>query len=59
MAKVFLITSHYMGVLYIQELLNAGDEIVGIAAWPDDGDWLIPPEYDVTAKAIKNYIPLL
>ena len=41
MAKVFLITSHYMGVLYIEELLNAGDEIVGVAAWPDDGGWYV------------------
>jgi methionyl-tRNA formyltransferase len=57
MAKVFLITSHYMGVLYIEELLRAGDEIVGLVAWPDDGYWFIPPEYDVRAKAIQNYIP--
>ncbi|MDP2965248.1 MAG: methionyl-tRNA formyltransferase [Pelolinea sp.] len=57
MAKVFLITSHYMGVLYIQELLKAGDEIVGVVAWPDDGYWFIPPEYDVRAKAIQNYLP--
>lgn len=57
MAKVFLITSHYMGVLYIQELLAAGDEIVGVAAWPDDGYWMTPPEYDVKAKAIQNYLP--
>ena len=30
MAKVFLISSHYMGVLYMDELLKAGDEIVGV-----------------------------
>lgn len=61
-AKVFLITSHYMGVLYIDELLRAGDEIVGVAAWPGqagfyDG-WYVPEEYDVRTKAFKHYLPL-
>jgi len=58
MAKVFLISSHYMGVLYIDELLKAGDEIVGVAAWPGDGGWFVPPEYDLSAKAIRHYLPL-
>lgn len=58
MAKVFLITSHFMGVLYIEELLKAGDEIAGVVAWPGTGGWYVPPEYDVRAKAFDNYLPL-
>jgi methionyl-tRNA formyltransferase len=63
MARVFLITSHYMGVLYINELLRAGDEIVGVVAWPS-GDvgfyegWYVPIEYDVRTKAFQHYLPL-
>lgn len=61
-ARVFLITSHYMGVLYIDELLKAGDKIVGVAAWPGaagfyDG-WYVPEEYDVRTKAFQHYLPL-
>lgn len=58
MARVFLITSHYMGVLYIEELLRAGDEIVGVVAWPDSGGWYVPIEYDVRTKAFQRYLPL-
>jgi len=58
MARVFLITSHYMGVLYIEELLRAGDEIVGVVAWPDSGGWYVPVEYDVRTKAFQKYLPL-
>lgn len=58
MARVFLITSHYMGVLYIDELLRAGDEIVGVVAWPDSGGWYVPIEYDVRTKAFQKYLPL-
>ena len=62
MARVFLITSHYMGVLYIDELLRAGDEIVGVAAWPGNAGfyegWYVPPEYDVRTKAFQHYLPL-
>jgi methionyl-tRNA formyltransferase len=57
MAKVFLISTHYMGVLYIDELLKAGDEITGVANWPGDGGWHVPPEYDMRAKTIENYLP--
>ena len=57
-ARVFLITTHYMGVLYIEELLRAGDEIVGVAAWPDTAGWYVPLEYDVRTKALQNYLPL-
>ncbi len=56
--KVLLITSHYMGVLYIEELLKSGDEIVGVVAWPDSMGWYVPPEYDVRAKAFRSYLPL-
>jgi methionyl-tRNA formyltransferase len=56
--RVFLITSHYMGVLYIDELLRAGEEIVGVVAWPDNGGWAVPPEYDVRTKAFRHYLPL-
>lgn len=62
MARVFLITSHYMGVLLIDELLRAGDEIVGVAAWPGAAGfyegWYVPPEYDVRTKAFDSYLPL-
>jgi methionyl-tRNA formyltransferase len=58
MAKVFLISSHYMGVLYVDEIRQAGDEIVGVAAWPGDGGWYVPPEYDLRKKALENYVPL-
>jgi len=58
MARVVLITSHYMGVLYIDELLRAGDEIVGVVAWPDSGGWYVPVEYDVRTKAFQKYVPL-
>ena len=58
MARVFLITSHYMGVLYIDELLRAGDDITGVAAWPDTAGWYVPVEYDVRSKAFRKYIPL-
>jgi len=61
-ARVFLITSHYMGVLYIDELLRAGDEIVGVAAWPGEAGfyegWYVPIEYDVRTKAFQHYLPL-
>ncbi len=60
--RVFLITSHYMGVLYIDELLRAGDEIVGVVAWPGHAGfyegWYIPVEYDVRTKAFQHYLPL-
>jgi methionyl-tRNA formyltransferase len=58
MAKVFLITSHYMGVLFIDELIRSGDEITGVVAWPDAGGWYVPVEYDVRTKAFQNYLPL-
>jgi len=58
MAKVFLISTHYMGVLYVDELLKAGDEITGAANWPGDGGWHVPPEYDMHQKVIDNYLPL-
>ncbi len=62
MARVFLIAHHYMGVLYIDELLNAGDEIVGVVTWPGQAGfyegWYIPPEYDTAAKAFQHYLPL-
>lgn len=62
MARVFLIAHHYMGVLYIDELLNAGDEIVGVVTWPGQAGfyegWFIPPEYDTAAKAFQHYLPL-
>ena len=32
MAKVFLVSANLMGVLYVDKLLEAGDEIVGVAA---------------------------
>ncbi len=61
-AKVLLISYHYMGVLYIDELLRAGDEIVGVVNWPGNTGfnqgWYVPPEYDVRAKAIRHYLPL-
>jgi methionyl-tRNA formyltransferase len=61
-ARVFLVTSHYMGVLLIEELLKAGDEIVGVAAWPGDAGfyqgWYVPAEYDVRTKALQHYLPL-
>lgn len=56
--RVLLITSHYMGVLYIEELLRAGDEVVGVVAWPGTGGWFVPPEYDVRTKAFKHFLPL-
>ena len=58
MNKVFLITSHYMGVLLIDELLRTGDEITGVVAWPDSAGWYVPVEYDVRTKALQNYLPL-
>jgi methionyl-tRNA formyltransferase len=58
MARVFLISSHYMGVLYMQELLKAGDDIVGVVAWPDSGGWYVPEAYDVRTHAFRNYLPL-
>lgn len=62
MARVFLIAHHYMGVLYIDELLKAGDEIVGVVTWPGQAGfyegWYIPPEYDTAPKAFRHYLPL-
>ena len=54
--RVMLITSHYMdmGVMHIDELLRAGDEIVGVVAWPDSMGWYVPEEYDVRAKAFRH-----
>lgn len=61
-ARVFMITSHYMGVLLIEELLRAGDEIVGVTAWPGEAGfyegWYVPVEYDVRTKAFRKYLPL-
>jgi methionyl-tRNA formyltransferase len=56
--RVLLITSHYMGVLYMQELQRAGENIVGVVAWPDDGGWFVPPECDVRTQALRSYLPL-
>ena len=46
--RVFLIGSHYMGVCLIDELLNAGDEIVGVVAGQvqpvTGGNWYVPEE---------------
>ncbi len=56
--RVLLITSHYMGVLYIEELLKAGEQIVGVVAWPDSMSWYVPQEYDVRTKAFRHYLPL-
>jgi methionyl-tRNA formyltransferase len=60
--RVFMIVSHYMGVCLIEELLNAGDEIVGVVAGqvqPITGDnWYVPDEYDVRLKTIESYLPL-
>jgi len=58
MARVFLITSHYMGVLLMQELLKAGDEVVGVVAWPGTDGWYVPEAYDVSAHAFRLYLPL-
>ena len=58
MAKVFLVSANLMGVLYVDKLLEAGDEIVGIAAWPGAGGWHVPPEADLRAKAFREYLPL-
>lgn len=62
MARVFLIAHHYMGVLYIDELLRAGDEIVGVVTWPGQAGfyegWYVPPEYDTRTKAFQHYLPL-
>ena len=60
--RVFLITAYYMGVILIDELLKAGDDIVGVVAWPRQSgfyeDWYIPDEYDVRTKAFQHYLPL-
>ena len=62
MARVFLIAHHFMGVLYIDELLRAGDEIVGVVTWPGQSGfyegWYIPPEYETATKAFQHYLPL-
>jgi methionyl-tRNA formyltransferase len=58
MARVFLVTSHYMGVLYMRELTRAGEHIVGVAAWPDSMGWYVPEEYDVRTHAFRSYLPL-
>jgi methionyl-tRNA formyltransferase len=58
MARVFLISSHYMGVLFMEELLKTGDEILGVAAWPDSAGWYVPEEYDVRTHAFRHYLPL-
>jgi methionyl-tRNA formyltransferase len=62
MARVFLIAHHYMGVCFIDELLKAGDEIVGVVTWPGQTGfyegWYLPPEYDTGLKAFKQYLPL-
>jgi methionyl-tRNA formyltransferase len=61
-ARVLLITYHYLGVLYIDELLRAGDEIVGVVNWPGNTGynqgWYVPVEYDVRTKALQHYLPL-
>jgi methionyl-tRNA formyltransferase len=61
-ARVFLISYHYLGVLYIDELLHSGDEIVGVVNWPGEtgfnAGWYVPEEYNVRQKAFQNYIPL-
>jgi methionyl-tRNA formyltransferase len=60
--RVFLITHHYMGVLYIDEIQRAGDEIIGVVTWPGQTGfyegWYVPEEYDVRQKAFNNYLPL-
>jgi UDP-4-amino-4-deoxy-L-arabinose formyltransferase/UDP-glucuronic acid dehydrogenase (UDP-4-keto-hexauronic acid decarboxylating) len=56
--KVVLISSHYLGVLYLQELLAAGDDVAAAVALPGDGGWYIPPEYDFRQAAFRSLIPV-
>ncbi len=56
--KVVMISSHYLGVLYLQELLKAGDEVAAVVALPGTGGWHVPPEYDFRAAAFRSYIPV-
>jgi methionyl-tRNA formyltransferase len=61
--RVFVITSHYIGVLYIRELLEAGDEIVGVTVWPGavgfyETGWYVPPDYDPRAEAFRHNLPV-
>lgn len=56
--RVVMISSHYLGVLYLQELLKAGDEVVGAVALPGTGGWHVPPEYDFRAAAFRSYVPV-
>jgi len=59
--RVFLIASHSWGVGLIDEFLKTDDEIVGVVAGrvqPISEGWYVPPEYEVSAKALKHYLPL-
>lgn len=56
--RVLLVSSHYLGVLYLEELLKAGDEVVGAVVLPGTGGWYIPPEYDFRDAAFRKYIPV-
>ncbi len=56
--RVVMISSHYLGVLYLQELLRAGEEVVAAVALPGTGGWHVPPEYDFRAAAFRSYVPV-
>ena len=60
--RVFIIGTHSWGVGLIDEMLYAGEEIVGVVAGkltpaaPDR--WHVPPEWEVSRKAKQHYLPL-
>jgi methionyl-tRNA formyltransferase len=56
--KIVMISSHYLGVLYLQELLRAGDTVAAAVALPGTGGWHVPAEYDFRAAAFRAYVPV-
>ena len=52
MARVFLVTSHYMGVLYMRELMRAGENMgfntISMRFAPLFAVWLIKGYFQIT-----------
>lgn len=56
--RVVMISTHYLGVLYLNEILAAGDEVVAAVNYPDTWGFYVPPEYEFRSACFRKYIPV-
>ena len=56
--RVVTIVGSYTGALCLQELVDQGDEVVGVVTYPGDPSPGTPPEESVKLVADKNLLPV-